>query len=61
VAGLDVVVWSDLCCPWCYLGQDRTAHLRSLGCTVTELPFDLHPEWGPQGVPVKPRMFSRIA
>jgi predicted DsbA family dithiol-disulfide isomerase len=61
VAALDVIVWSDFCCPWCYLGQDRTAHLRSIGCTVTELPFALHPEWPATGVPVRLGAFARIA
>jgi predicted DsbA family dithiol-disulfide isomerase len=60
-APLGVVVWSDFCCPWCYLGQHRTAHLRSIGCRVTELPFALHPEWPPTGVAVRDGMFRRIA
>ena len=36
------VVWSDYICPWCYLGQDRTALLESLGVEVTVLPFEEH-------------------
>ena len=49
---MDATVWSDVCCPWCYAGIDRTTHLRSLGVTVTIAPFELHPEFAPRGVPM---------
>ena len=49
---MDATVWSDLCCPWCYAGLDRTAHLRSLGVTVTIVPFELHPEFPLRGLPM---------
>jgi len=51
---MNVQVWSDYICPWCYLGRDRTAYLRSLGVTVTELPFELHPELPATGRTVRP-------
>ncbi|GAC1312157.1 MAG: DsbA family oxidoreductase [Acidimicrobiales bacterium] len=47
---MDATVWSDVICPWCYAGLDRTAHLRELGVTVTVAPFELHPEFTPRGV-----------
>ena len=54
------VVWSDYICPWCYLGQDRTALLRSLGVEVSARPFELHPEIPIGGIPLN-RRYSRIA
>jgi predicted DsbA family dithiol-disulfide isomerase len=39
-----VTVWSDYCCPWCYLALDRLALLDELGVAVDLLPFELHPE-----------------
>jgi len=41
---MDAVVWSDYLCPWCYLGQARTAQLEALGVSVTVLPYELHPD-----------------
>jgi predicted DsbA family dithiol-disulfide isomerase len=51
---MEVKVWSDYICPWCYLGRDRTALLRALDVDVTQLPYELHPELPPQGREVKP-------
>ena len=59
--GLDVVVWSDFLCPWCYLGQHRTALLRQAGATVTALPYELHPDIPDEGVAIRPGRFDRIA
>ena len=53
-------LWSDYICPWCYLGQDRTALLESLGVTVVARPFELHPETPIGGIPLG-RRYSRIA
>src|SRR3954452_9045922 len=50
---MQVKVWSDYICPWCYLGRDRTALLRSLDVEVTQLPFELHPDLAPSARPVK--------
>jgi predicted DsbA family dithiol-disulfide isomerase len=63
---MEAVVWSDYLCPWCYLGRDRTALLRSLGVEVTPLPYDLHPELPAVGRRVSPNgrlaaVLARIA
>jgi predicted DsbA family dithiol-disulfide isomerase len=47
-------VWSDYCCPWCYLALDREQQLESLGVEVTILPFELHPETPAEGVAIRP-------
>ncbi len=39
-----VTVWSDYCCPWCYLALDRLDLLDELGVAVDLLPFELHPD-----------------
>ena len=44
-----VTVWSDYCCPWCYLALDRLDLLDELGVAVDLLPFELHPEIPPGG------------
>lgn len=44
-----VTVWSDYCCPWCYLALDRLDGLEELGVAVALLPFELHPETPPGG------------
>ena len=41
---MDASVWSDYLCPWCYVGRDRSAVLERLGVSVTQLPYELHPE-----------------
>jgi predicted DsbA family dithiol-disulfide isomerase len=57
---MHAVLWSDYICPWCYLGQDRTALLRSLGVAVTARPFELHPGLPTAGLPLN-RRYSKIA
>jgi predicted DsbA family dithiol-disulfide isomerase len=57
---MEAVLWSDYICPWCYLGQDRTALLESLGVRVTARPFELHPATPAGGIPLG-RRYSRIA
>jgi predicted DsbA family dithiol-disulfide isomerase len=44
-----VTVWSDYCCPWCYLALDRLDLLAELQADVEVLPFELHPEIPPEG------------
>lgn len=51
---MDALVWNDYLCPWAYLGRDRTALMRDLGLTVTQLPYELHPEIPPAGRAVRP-------
>lgn len=57
---MEAVVWSDYLCPWCYVGQDRTALLRSRGVAVTVLPFELHPRVPVGGIP-STRPYSAVA
>lgn len=41
---VNVVVWSDYLCPWCYVHVPRVRHLESAhGAEVTWLPYELHP------------------
>lgn len=39
-----VLHWYDFVCPFCYLGQDRSAVLAERGFTVTSLPYQIDPE-----------------
>jgi predicted DsbA family dithiol-disulfide isomerase len=41
---VQVTVWSDYLCPWCYLGLDREEQLVELGIDVVLRPYELHPE-----------------
>lgn len=41
---MQVTVWSDYLCPWCYLGLDREQQLEDMGVEVTIRPWELHPE-----------------
>jgi 2-hydroxychromene-2-carboxylate isomerase len=50
-----VLHWYDFLCPFCYVGQNRTAMLVRHGLDVIELPFHVHPEIPPAGIPVDPR------
>lgn len=60
---MEALCWSDYLCPWCYVGTDRTALLRSLGVRVTVLPFELHPEVpvGGAALPRPPRWVAIAA
>lgn len=58
-------VWSDYCCPWCYLALDREAQLEDLGVEVTVLPYELHPDTPAGGVAIRPggrraEVFERV-
>ncbi|HEY2053342.1 MAG TPA: DsbA family protein [Solirubrobacterales bacterium] len=48
--------WFDFICPYCYVGQGRTAILRRRGLAVEELSLQIHPEIGPGGVPAPARI-----
>lgn len=50
-----VLHWYDFLCPFCYVGQHRTAILVRHGLEVIELPFQAHPDIPPAGVSVGPR------
>lgn len=57
---LEVTVWSDYLCPWCYLGLDRAEHLeREHDATITWMPYDLHPEIPEGGVDAR-RAYERV-
>jgi predicted DsbA family dithiol-disulfide isomerase len=47
--------WYDLVCPFCYVGQSRTAILMAAGLGVVALPFQAHPEIPAGGVLLGPR------
>ena len=58
--------WSDYLCPWCYVGQARSAQMEELGVPVVHRPFELHPEIGPTGRRVRAEgrlapTFARVA
>jgi predicted DsbA family dithiol-disulfide isomerase len=55
-SGLKVLHWYDFLCPFCYVGQQRTALLVRRGFDVVELPFRVHPESPCGGVPAGPRV-----
>ena len=45
-------LWSDLICPFCYLGSVWAEEAaRALQATLRVLPFELHPETPPGGAP----------
>jgi predicted DsbA family dithiol-disulfide isomerase len=47
-----VTIWSDYICPFCYVGLERGEWLAErFGADVEWLPFDLHPEYPPEGIP----------
>ena len=47
--------WYDFICPFCYVGQQRTAILVRHGLHVVELPFQAHPDIPRGGIPAGPR------
>lgn len=51
-------LWSDYLCPWCYVGQDRSALMEDLGVELTRSPYELHPDIGPEGR--RPRPGGRL-
>ena len=49
---IDVMIWSDFVCPFCSVARERAAFLREeAGARIDWLPFDLHPEYPPEGIP----------
>ena len=58
-----VLHWYDFICPFCYVGQQRTAILARHGLEVVELPFQAHPDIPPGGIAAGPRtgpMFAML-
>lgn len=63
---MEATCWSDYLCPWCYVGQDRSAQMEALGLAVVHRPYELHPEIPAEGrsIRVDGRLaptFARIA
>jgi len=54
----DVLHWYDFLCPFCYVGQTRTAILTRYGLNVIELPFQAHPDIPESGAVARPRIGS---
>jgi len=50
-----LLTWYDFLCPFCYVGQHRTAIPIAHGLRVVELPFQAHPDIPPGGIPAPPR------
>lgn len=49
---LRVAIWSDYVCPFCNVGRERAEWLRrEAGAEIEWLPYDLHPEYPPEGIP----------
>src|SRR3954471_11669433 len=47
-------IWSDYVCPFCYVATERATWLeRRYGAQIEWLPFDLHPEYPPEGIPIE--------
>src|SRR5262245_5596125 len=47
--------WYELICPFCYVGQDRSAVLERHGLEVEDLGFEIHPETPAAGRYIGPR------
>jgi predicted DsbA family dithiol-disulfide isomerase len=56
VAEIQVEIVSDLVCPWCFIGKRRLEKAMALrpdvAFQVRWLPFQLHPDLGPEGMPI---------
>ncbi len=49
---IGVMIWSDFVCPFCNVARERAAFLREeAGARIQWLPFHLHPEYPPEGIP----------
>ncbi|BEL10611.1 DsbA family oxidoreductase [Actinoplanes sichuanensis] len=60
---MDIQVWSDVVCPWCYIGKARLEKaLAAIGgeVTVTYRAFQLSAEPVPEPLPIKQAMAARF-
>lgn len=49
---IGVAIWSDFVCPFCNVARERADWLRrEAGARIEWLPFELHPEYPPEGLP----------
>lgn len=47
---MHVAIWSDIACPFCNVARERAAWLEREADVVVEwLPYELHPEYPPEG------------
>jgi predicted DsbA family dithiol-disulfide isomerase len=47
---MTVTIWSDVVCPFCNVARERARWLADRGLRIEWLPFDLHPEYPPEGI-----------
>ncbi|AGZ38308.1 DsbA family oxidoreductase [Actinoplanes friuliensis] len=60
---MNIEVWSDVVCPWCYLGKRRLeAALQGFGSdvTMTFRAYQLDPSPVPQALPIKLAMAAKV-
>ena len=59
---LEVVVYSDYVCPFCYIGYHRIEKLKEqYDLNIEWKPFELHPETPKEGFPIEKLPFPREA
>lgn len=59
---LDLVVYSDYVCPWCYVGQAVVDKLKAERETVVDWrPFFLRPDTPPEGLVLPPEVRAQMA
>ena len=64
---LKVVVFSDYCCPFCYIGYNRIENLKNeFDLDVEWRPFEIHPETPKEGfllekLPFPPEYLERVS
>jgi len=59
---IPVTVFSDAICPYCYIGKRRLDSMREgYAFDVTWVPFEIHPEVPPEGVPIEALGGARVA
>ena len=47
---ITVTIWSDVVCPFCNVARERARWLAERDVRIEWLPFDLHPEYPPEGI-----------
>jgi predicted DsbA family dithiol-disulfide isomerase len=57
---MNIEIWSDIICPWCYLGKHRLDQVRPPDVTVTFRAFQLDPSPVPQPLPIKQAMAAKF-
>ena len=64
---MPVDVWSDVSCPWCYIGHHRLREAISAepegSVAIRPRAFELHPDLPPEGIPIEeyyPRHFGSV-